>query len=68
VIVIFQPDAREREVAAALRASGSQLVGGPTEAGAYLLHVPAQRRAAAVAQLQADKHIQMAQPIDGTAE
>jgi hypothetical protein len=55
-------------VAAALRASGSQLVGGPTEAGAYLLHVPAQRRAAAVAQLQADKDIQMAQPIDGTAE
>jgi hypothetical protein len=40
------------------------MVGGPTPADAYLLRVPPQRRAAALASLQADDDVQMAQPID----
>jgi anti-sigma factor RsiW len=64
VIVIFRSDATQEDVLDALRASGASLVGGPTSADAYLLRVPANRRAAAVARLQADDDVQMAQPID----
>jgi anti-sigma-K factor RskA len=64
VIVIFRSDATQEDVLDALRDSGASLVGGPTSADAYLLRVPANRRAAAVARLQADDDVQMAQPID----
>lgn len=64
VIVIFRSDATQEDVLDALRASGASLIGGPTSADAYLLRVPANRRAAAVARLQADDDVQMAQPID----
>jgi len=65
VIVIFRSDATEKDVLDALRASGASLVGGPTSTDAYLLRVPANRRALALASLQADQDVQMAQPIDG---
>jgi len=64
VIVIFRADATQKDVVDALRASGASLVGGPTSADAYLLRVPPERRAAALAALQADQDVQMAQPID----
>lgn len=65
VIVLFRPSATEAEIRAALRVSDASLVGGPTDADAYLLHVPAAARAKAVATLQASKQVEMAQPIDG---
>ena len=68
VIVIFQADATQKAMLDTLRASGASLVGGPTAADAYLLHVPAERRATALARLQADDDVQMAQPIDGTGQ
>ena len=64
VIVIFRADATQKDIVDALRASGASLVGGPTSADAYLLRVPPERRAAALAALQADQDVQMAQPID----
>jgi hypothetical protein len=64
VIVIFRADATQKDILEALRASGAAMVGGPTPADAYLLRVPPQRRAAALASLQADDDVQMAQPID----
>jgi len=64
VIVIFRADATQKDILDALRASGAALVGGPTSADAYLLRVPPERRAAALASLQADDDVQMAQPID----
>jgi hypothetical protein len=64
VIVIFRADATQKDILDALRASGAALVGGPTSADAYLLRVPAERRAAALASLQADDDVQLAQPID----
>jgi hypothetical protein len=67
LIVIFRPDATEEEIRVALRASGASLVGGPTSADAYLLHVPANRRSAALAKLQSEEEVQMAEPIDGAA-
>ena len=39
-LVVFRPSASEAEMRAALRAHNAQLVGGPTVADAYLLHLP----------------------------
>lgn len=66
LIVIFRPDATEQDMRGVLRASGASLVGGPTSADAYLLHVAAAARPTAIARLQSDRHVQMAQPIDGS--
>lgn len=65
VLVMFNPDATEAEMRGALKASGASLVGGPTPTNAYLVHVPTQARTSAVAKLQADRDVAMAQPIDG---
>jgi hypothetical protein len=65
VLVIFRPEATESEITDSLRASGARVVGGPTDAGAYLLHVAARQRHAAVAKLQANGDVLMVHPIDG---
>ena len=49
-----------------LRAAGASIVGGPTSANAYLLHVAPGQRRIALAKLQSDDNVQMAEPIDGT--
>ena len=43
-------------------------MGGPTAADAYLLRVPATQRQLALARLQSDDQVQMAEPIDGTPQ
>jgi len=65
-IVMFQPETKEADVQAALNAAGASIVGGPTDAGAYVLHVDPAKRSAALRRLQADSAIRLAQPIDGT--
>jgi anti-sigma factor RsiW len=65
VIVMFRPEVRDAELRGALESSGASLVGGPTEADAYLLHVPANARPAAVEKLQKNANVTLAQPIDG---
>jgi anti-sigma-K factor RskA len=65
VIVIFHDDTTEREMRQALGAAGASIVGGPTPADAYLLHVAPGQRHAAIAKLQSDDDVQLAQPIDG---
>ena len=65
VIVMFRPEIREAELRGALESSGASLVGGPTEADAYLLHVPANARPAAIEKLQKNANVTLAQPIDG---
>ena len=64
VIVIFRPGATEENMRHALRGSGASLVGGPTAADGYLLHVPADQRSTALTKLQSDDDVQMAEPID----
>ena len=64
-IVIFQPTTREDQLRRLLNASGAELVGGPTDADAYVLHVPAETRATTLARLRAHPEIVMAEPIDG---
>jgi len=68
VIVMFRPEAREADLRGVLATSGAALVGGPTEADAYLLHVPANARPAALEKLRKDSNVTLAQPIDGPAE
>ena len=65
VIVIFDADMTEGEMRGALGAAGASIVGGPTSADAYLLHVAPAERQNSLARLQADANVQLAQPIDG---
>jgi anti-sigma factor RsiW len=67
LIVMFQGNTTEQQMRNALNASGASLVGGPTDADAYLLHVPGKGRSRALASLQSDQHVTLAQPIDGSA-
>jgi hypothetical protein len=64
VVVIFRPDTPERDLRAALQDSGARLVGGPTDADAYILSVPQSRRAAVLATLRRRHEIVLAEPID----
>lgn len=65
IIVMFRADATELDLRNALEAAHASIVGGPTAANAYLLHVAPARRRAALAKLQSDDNVQLAQPIDG---
>lgn len=65
ILVIFRADATVEDVRDTLLSAGAEVVGGPTPADAYLLTVPAPKRAAAVRKLQSDQDVQLAQPIDG---
>lgn len=64
VIVMFRADATIEDVKSTLKAANASIVDGPTDADAYLLHVPEQRRKLALARLRADDAVQMAEPID----
>ena len=65
LVVIFKPDAPEHALRAILTRNGARIVDGPTATDAYVLHVPGDRRAAAVARLKADRDVSLAEPIDG---
>jgi len=65
VIVMFREDAKIGGVGAALQTAHASVVEGPTDTGAYLLHVPAPERAASLKRLQSNGLVQLAQPIDG---
>jgi anti-sigma factor RsiW len=64
-IVMFRADATEQDVREAMRSANAKIVGGPTEAGAYLLHVDPRKRESALARLRADDDVQLAEQIDG---
>ena len=64
---MFRTDATIEDVKSSLKAANASIVDGPTDADAYLLHVPEQRRNVALARLRADDAVQMAEPIDGVA-
>ena len=65
IIVVFNADASEEDVRDALKAANASIVGGPTSADAYLLHVVGGDRQAAIAKLQSNGNVEMAEPIDG---
>lgn len=65
MIVMFRADATIEDVRSTLRAANASIVDGPTDADAYLLHVPERQRNIALTRLRADDDVQMAEPIDG---
>lgn len=66
VIAMFRADTTEVQMRELLRANGATLVGGPTSADAFLLRVAPSTRGQALARLRSDRHVLMAQPIDGS--
>ena len=62
-VVIFQPQTREEQLRHLLNANGAELVGGPTDADAYVLHIAAADRAAALARLRARREV-----VDGRTD
>lgn len=64
-VVIFEPQTSEEQLRRLLTANNAELVGGPTDADAYVLHIPAAERGAALARLRQRAEVVMAQPIDG---
>ena len=67
VIAMFRADTTESEMRDLLRANGASVVGGPTSADAFLLRVAPGARREALAKLRSDRHVLMAQPIDGSS-
>lgn len=65
VIAMFSGDTTEAQMNTLLQTNGAFVVGGPTPTGAYLLRVPAASRQAALERLRGDRHVIMAEPIDG---
>jgi anti-sigma-K factor RskA len=65
LVVVFKPETREAQLRRLLSTNDASLVGGPTDADAYLLHVPEAARADVVTRLRARPEIVMAEPIDG---
>lgn len=65
LIVQFQPSSRVSDMQGALQSVDARLVDGPTETGAYLLHVDLAKRDLALKQLRDNQDIALAQPIDG---
>jgi hypothetical protein len=64
LVVVFRPNTPERALREILRASDARLVGGPTEADAYLLQVPAAARVKALARLRREARVVLAEPVD----
>jgi anti-sigma factor RsiW len=68
LIIIFRPEATEEDLRSTLRSANASIVEGPTDANAYLLHVPSEQRRQSLDRLQKDHDVQMAQPIDGALQ
>jgi anti-sigma factor RsiW len=63
-LAVFHPGSTEADIRNALRASGAQLVGGPTATDAYLLHVPAPT-GASLARLRASGAAARVESLEG---
>ena len=65
ILVVFDPNLREQDLERMLHAAGARIVGGPNEAGAYLLAVDPVTQASSLRQLRANKSVRMAQVLQG---
>lgn len=64
VIVMFAPDATERDLRAAIEQAGGRIVDGPTASGAYIVRVGPAERPAALERLRSAGAVVLAEPID----
>jgi predicted anti-sigma-YlaC factor YlaD len=67
VVVVFRPETPEKDLRAILRSNNARLVGGPTAADAYLLHVPPAGRTATLVRLRKQAQVVLAEPVDSEA-
>jgi anti-sigma factor RsiW len=63
LVVIFRPDTTEAAMRGILRQSSASLVGGPTEADAYVLRAPRARLDRITASLRARHEVVLAEPV-----
>jgi len=63
VVIMFDPKATELQMRDALTESSGQIIDGPNASGAYVLHVPADRRREAISKLRARSDVVLAEPI-----
>lgn len=63
LLVVFRPEISEGKLRALLRTHGAQVVGGPTEANAWMLKVEPPRLTAALAAMRADGAVELAEPL-----
>ena len=63
-VVVFDPRITEAELRQIVLAAGGRIVDGPTGADAYVLELPAERQAAALEALRAQRSVVLAQRLD----
>ncbi|WP_158543476.1 zf-HC2 domain-containing protein [Dyella solisilvae] len=68
LVVVFDPQTSEAQMRQLVRDSHAHIVGGPTEAGAYLISLPSSGAAAARSQLQGSGHVTLVESLDGGAQ
>jgi anti-sigma factor RsiW len=64
LVVVFDPNATQREVARILHRSGVRVVDGPTASNGYVLAVVDSRPQAALAKLRAEPAVLLAEPLE----
>ena len=68
MVIVFDPRVTEAQLRRQLRASGASIVDGPNDAGAYVLHVPAERLATARAALRAAPGVTLVESMEPEEE
>jgi hypothetical protein len=63
-VVVFNPHISEAQLRQLVRASDARIVGGPTEAGAYLLRVPSERASSAQKTLHDSTEVTMVENLE----
>lgn len=63
LVVIFRPDTTEAAMRGILRASNARLVGGPTDADAYVLQAPRVQLRGVIANLRTRHEVLVAEPV-----
>jgi hypothetical protein len=63
LVVMFREGASERQVQTVLKAQNARVVGGPTDANAWLVRAPARNIEQVAADLRADPAVELAEPL-----
>ena len=66
IVVVFDPGITEADFRRILRSAGARVVGGPTQADAYVLALPPERVGTALAMLQSQRAVLFAAPLGET--
>ena len=66
LVVVFDPRTTEAEVRQIVHATGARIVDGPTAADAYVLALPAERQAAVLEALRAQRAVVLAERLEGS--